>query len=114
MANKDITLGPDGFYQNIKYAPDISKYGNRFYGYRTANERALFYYFAVQGYDLQFDYAGKRYYFLSEPEYVALTDEHFSNDIIKYESANTMFEVFEIEGNKLIDIVNLLENVELL
>lgn len=101
MANKDIILGADGYYQNAKYVPDIEKNGDRFYGYRTSNERALFFYFAVQGYDLQFKYNGQWYYFLSEPDYVALTDSSFSKDIVKYDSANEMFETFEIHGKKI-------------
>lgn len=112
MASKDIILGADGYYQNVKYVPDIGENGYRFYGYRTSNERALFFYFAVQGYDLQFKYNGKWYYFLSEPDYVALTDSSFSHDIVKYGSANEMFETFMIDGKRLIDLVNDLQDVD--
>lgn len=112
MANKDIVKGTDGYWQNALHAPDYAKWGNKFDGYRSYNEWVLFYYFAVQGYDLRFDYKGKTYYFLSEQDYVALTDSSFSEDIRKWDSANEMFETFEIDGKKLIDIVNKLKNVE--
>jgi hypothetical protein len=112
MAKKDTVLGPDGYYQNAKYSPDYQKYGRDNGGYKTDAEREIFYYFAVQGYDLKFEYNGRPYYFLAEPDYVALTDENFSKDILVFDSANEMIETFEIDGKKFIDIINELENVE--
>ena len=101
-----------GYPFNAKYPPCPEKYGNRYHGYATDARETLFYNFAVQGYDLRFRYHGKWYYFMSEADHVARCDEAFWNEYERFPSANAMIEQFEIDGKKLLDIIDELEDVE--
>jgi len=72
----------------------------------------FFYNFAMQGYDLEFSYNGKMYYALSEPDHVAVCDEHFSKEFQTFKNGNELIENWIIDGHKLIDIIDECENVE--
>ena len=111
---KDAVVGYDlaGYPYNKKYPPCVAKYGDEYGGYGSWNKWILFYDFAVQGYDLRFVYHGKWFYFLSEPDHVALCDDHYTEEYQLFPDANTMIEQFEIDGKKLIDIIEELEDVE--
>ena len=74
--------------------------------------KRCFYDFAVLGYDMAFSYKGKRYYFLSDPEYVALTDESFTKEYERFDNGNAALEQFLIDGKPIVKLVSLLENVE--
>ena len=100
-----------GYPYNGKYPPKGEKNG-LYHGYHNANEETLFYDFAVQGYDLTFVYKAKRYYFLSTPDYVALCDDHYTEEYQRYPDGNTALEQFIIDGKALIEIINDLEEVE--
>ncbi len=57
--NRDYILEDSNYYQyNSEFKPDYAKNGDKYHGYRTNNQEAIFYYFAVQGYDLTFSYNG--------------------------------------------------------
>ena len=90
------------------------KYGDKYHGYKTNNQEAIFYYFAVQGYDLTFSFSGKEYYFLSTEEYVARTDKNFSLDLEKFSDANDMIRRFKIDNVPLVDMIDLLDKVDIL
>lgn len=110
----DGTAGYDlaGNIFNKKYPPDFARYGNDFSGYATWNREAIFYQFIIQNYDLEFSYHGKKYYFVTCHRHVALSDEHFTEEYEIFPNGNVMVETFEIEGKKLIDIIDDLEDVE--
>ena len=102
----------DGYPFNKKYPPSKDRLRSEYGGYETWNRWILFYDFAVQGYDLYFKYKGKEYHFLSEPDYVAYCDDHYTEEYQRFPDGNVLIEQFEIDGKKLIDIIDELEDVE--
>ena len=101
-----------GYWYNAKYPPDKQRYGNHYDGYSSDAACILFYNFAVQGYDVRFAYNGKWHYLLYCGNYAAVSDEHFTEEYEVYHDPNTLIEQYEIEGRKLIDIIDELEEVE--
>ena len=53
----------------------------------------LFYDFAVQSYDLEFSYNSKMYYALSDPDHVAVCDEHFSEVFLTFKNGNELIKI---------------------
>lgn len=112
MAKSDYVMTDlMGYPYNGKYPPKDDKRGI-YHGYSSDVEETLFYDFAVQGYDLTFVYKGKRYCFLSGKDYVALCDEHYTEEYQVFSDGNTALEQFMIDGNSLIELINQLEEVE--
>lgn len=101
-----------GYPFNSKYPPNYDLYGSMYHGYKDAIEETFFYDFAVQRYDLKFEFEGKMYYFLCDDEYAALSDEHFTEKYALFKDANTVLEQFEINGRKLIDLIPQIEECE--
>jgi hypothetical protein len=113
MAKADYVMKDlAGYLFNGKYMPDYSHNGSLYHGYKNSIEETLFYDFAVQGYDLAFSYKGNRYYFMSDPEYVALSDEHFTQEYQRFENGNAALEQFKIDGKSIIELIDSLEDVE--
>lgn len=67
MSRYYIMEDSEGYPYNSEFKPDFVTNGDRYHGYKTNNQDAIFYYFAVQGYDLTFSYKGVKYY-LSPPK----------------------------------------------
>jgi len=97
---------------NQKYPPDTDKYGTEYHGYKNDAHETFFYNFAVQGYDLAFRYKGKMYYALSEPDHVAVCDDHFTQEYQTFKDGNDLLENWRINGHRLIDIIDECEDVE--
>ena len=114
MERDYIMTDSEGYPYNSEFKPDFVKYGDKYHGYKTNNQEALFYYFAVLGYDLVFTYNDAAYHFLSTEDYVARTDEKFQQDLEVYPDANQMLKVFKIEGRPLFELVDDLRNVDIL
>ena len=114
MGREYILTDSSGYPYNSEFKPDFEKYGDQYHGYQTNNQEALFYYFAVLGYDLKFEYNGLTYYFLSTEEYVARTDENFAQNLEIYPSANEMIKTYKIDNLPLLSIVDDLSNVDIL
>ncbi len=116
--NPDIVWDLWGYPYNAKYPPEGGSCAIRNgeyvsnHGYDTEEEECIFYFFAVQLYDLQFTYKGKWYYFGTFDGYVARTDEHFTKEYEVFPTANAMLENFKIDGRPLIDLIGELEDVE--
>ena len=102
-----------GYRFNAKYPPDYKKYGDANLGYKTWNQEAFFYDFAVNFYDIGFSYNGKQYWVLTEPGYVALCDEHFNEEFRRFADANAFIEQFTIDGKPLLDLIDKLEDVDI-
>jgi len=101
---------------NIKYPPMIAKYGDKYLGYPTWNQEVFFFEHAVQGYDVTFMYHGVKYFLMADPEYhCTCEDMHFTpSDKSQYfANGNELIEQLEIEGHKLIEIMDELEEVEM-
>ena len=62
--------------------------------------------------DLAFSYRGIRYYFMSDPEYVALSDEHFTQEFQRFDNGNAALEQHKIEGQSIIKLIERPEDVE--
>lgn len=92
--------------------PDYETNGSVFHGYRNNTEETFFYDFAVQRYDLRFSYNGKEYYFLSTDSYAAQCDDTFLNEICRYIDGNDVLEQFSIDGIRLLDLINEIQDVQ--
>ena len=62
--------------------------------------------------DFAFSYRGKRYYFMSDPEYVALSDEHFTQEFQRFDNGNAALEQYKIESQSIIELIDRPEDVE--
>lgn len=113
MSKDYIAEDSNGNLYNSEFKPDFAKNGDRYHGYKNNSQEALFYYFAVLGYDLQFDYKGQTYYFLSEDNYVARCDASFKTDLETFNNANEMLHRFMIDSVPLIDLVDQIENADI-
>ena len=107
-----LALDKEGFPYNCKYPPNKEKFGDLYDGYKNKAEGVLFYDFGIQGYDVSFKYKGKDYYLLTEPDHVAVCDEHFTEEYESYEDAMTLIENFKIDGKPLIELTAEIEEIE--
>lgn len=114
MEREYILTDSEGYPYNSEFKPDFVKHGDKYHGYKTNNQEAIFYYFAVLGYDLQFEFNGTTYYFLSTEDYVARTDGNFSQDLQVFADANEMIKTFDIDGKPLVSIIDDLKKVDIL
>lgn len=114
MSNYNGTVGIDlmGYPFNKKYLPNTILYGCEYHGYKNEVHETFFYDFAVQGYDLEFSYNGKKYYVLSEPDYVAVCDSHFTKEFKVLKNGNNLHENWIIDVKRLIDIMDECDEVE--
>ena len=101
-----------GFPFNSIYPPTGNSEGGLYHGYRNNTEETFFYDFAVQRYDLRFSYNGKEYYFLSTDSYAAQCDETFTNEICRCIDGNDVLERFTIDGIRLLDLIDKIQDVE--
>ena len=62
--------------------------------------------------DLAFSYRGIRYFSMSDPEYVALSDEHFTQEFKRFDNGNAALEQYKIEGQSIIELIDRPEDVE--
>lgn len=102
-----------GYSFNMKYPPTNLTPNANFLGYPSWNRQAFFFEFAVQGYDMSFDYKGETYYLLYDEDGAGRCRVPFNDVIEKFESPNALIEQMEIDGKKLIEVIDLLENVEI-
>lgn len=107
-----IGYDDNGYPYNCKYLPNKEKYGDLFEGYKNKAEGVLFYDFGVQNYDVSFKYKGKDYYLLTEPDHVAVCDDHFTEEYEVYTDAMDLIENFKIDGRPLIDLMDEIEEID--
>ena len=107
-------IGTDllGYPFNRKYPPDTKRYGSKYSGYMTAQQECFFYDFAVLNYFVCFKYKGQNYYIVSWEDCCAQTDETWNVVYEKFPNPIALIEQLTIEGHKLIDIINDIEDVE--
>ena len=101
---------------NSKYPPMPEKFGSNYCGYQNWNREVFFYEFAVQGYDVTFVYNGNKYFLMADAEYFCTCDDmRFtpSESSLFFANGNELIEQLEIEGQKLINIIDTLEEVEI-
>lgn len=114
MSQEFYYIGHDlwGYRYNNEFPPNTTLYGNDYYGYKNAASQVLFYDFAVQMYDVRFKYHGNMYFLMYTPEYAALCDEKFTNEIEIFATPNDLIKNLVIEGRKLLEIIDEIEEVE--
>lgn len=66
----------------------------------------------MQGYDVMFVYAGKTYHLLYDSDGASLCGERYTKEYIRFKSPVDLIENLEIEGRKLIDIVDDIEEID--
>lgn len=103
-----------GYPYNMKYPPDYQKYGRQFSGYATPNQEFFFYDYAVLCYDGRFTYRGKDYYIVNWQDYFALMNEKHDITYQEFPDAIALLENLEIDGRKLLDFMEEIEDVEAL
>lgn len=110
----DDYVGRDlmGYPYNRKYPPDIKKYGSQYSGYRTFQQETFFYDYAILCYDVRFTYKGTDYFIIIRKGYCARTDSTLRIEYEKFPNANALIEQLTIDGVKLIDFMNQIEEVE--
>ena len=101
-----------GYPYNKKYPPDYQKYGRQFSGYATPNQEAFFYDYVVLCYDIRFTYRGKDYYIVNWQDYFAYMDQTLKITYQSFPDAIALIEQLEIDGRKLIDFMEEIEDVE--
>lgn len=114
MSQEFYYIGHDlwGYRYNNEFPPNTTLHGNDYYGYKNAASQVLFYDFAVQMYDVRFKYHGNMYFLMYTPEYAALCDEKFTNEIEIFATPNDLIKNLEIEGRKLLEIIDEIEEIE--
>lgn len=108
-------IGKDlgGFAYNTKYPPTAPCANAPFLGYSNWNREVLFFEFAVQGYDVSFNFEGETYYLIYDEDGAGRCRVPFHDIIEKFESPNALIEQMDVGGKKLIDVIDLLEDVEM-
>ena len=101
-----------GYPFNSEFPPNIDLYGDGYAGYKNTASQVLFYDFAVQMYDVRFKYHGNMYFLMYTPEYAALCDEKFTNEIEIFATPNDLIKNLVIEGRKLLEIIDEIEEIE--
>jgi len=103
-----------GYPYNKKYPPDYKKYGRQYSGYATPNQEAFFYDYTVLCYDIRFTYKGTDYYIVNWQDCFALTDKKHEIMYQTFPDAIALIEQLEIDGRKLLDFMEEIEDVEAL
>ena len=103
-----------GHPYNKKYPPDFQKFRRQYSGYATPYQEAFFYDYAVLCYDLRFTYKGKDYYIVNWSDCYALTDETREIMHQTFPDAIALLEQLEIDGIKLLQFMEEIEDVEAL
>lgn len=101
-----------GYPYNKKYPPDYQKYGRQFSGYATPNQEAFFYDYVVLCYDIRFTYKGKDYYIVNWQDYFAYMDQTLKITYQSFPDAIALIEQLEIDGRKLMEFMEEIEDVE--
>lgn len=112
--NQDV-VGRDlmGYPYNKKYPPTDTSKGNLYHGYSDSFRETLFYDFAVLGYDLEFSYRGRAYHVMSDRENgVWLSDSKYTAKLEHFANGNDFLENFKIDGRRLIDLIDQLDDVQ--
>ena len=113
--NGENYIGTDllGYPYNRKYPPDLKKYGSQYGGYRTFQQETFFYDYAVQSYDVRFKYNSVDYYIVNwGPGLCMRTDETLKVFYEKFPNAIALIEQLTINGVRLIDFMNEIEETE--
>lgn len=107
-----FALDENGYPCNCKYPPNKEKYGDIYEGYKNWTEEVLFHRFGVLCYDVCFVYKNKEYHLLKEYNYVAVCDEHYTEEFEIYADEMALIENFKIDGKPLIELMDDIEEID--
>ena len=96
---------------NSEFPPDFKLYGNSHRGYANDNRAVLFNDFAIEHYDVQFRFNDKWYYLLFDKDHAARCDENFNEEFEVFRDPNTLIKNLVIDGHRLIDVIDELEDI---
>jgi hypothetical protein len=102
-----------GYAYNKKYPPNTSAYGTHNGGYPTDNQEAFFYDLAVNLFGIKFTYGGTHYLIPSDGEDWILIDEDNNQKSDPYDNPIELIENAKVKGNRLIDIIDDLQDIVL-
>ena len=110
----EFYIGRDvfGYRYNKKYPPDYKKYGDTYSGYATPNQEFFFYDYVVLCYDGRFTYHGVDYYIVNWGDCFARTDEKLQIMYETFSDPIALIEQLKIDGKRLMDIMDDIEDVE--
>lgn len=100
-----------GYPFNKKYPPNKEKYGQSYEGYPNKALGVLLYDFCVMGYDVELSYKGNPYYLMDDGEGV-VSDSHFTERKMVFDSPMALVENFQIDGKTLLELAPEIEDIE--
>ena len=112
MDSKYVAYNLFGEPFNSEFPPNVKMFGNTHRGYANDNRAVLFNDFAIEHYDVQFRYKNNWFYLLYCEDHVARCDENFTEEFETFSDPNTLIKELIIDGHKLIDIIDELEEIE--
>lgn len=114
--DKEWYIGRDlaGYPFNKKYPPDIKRYGSKYSGYKNVYRETFFYDYVVLKYEVRFRYQNVDYYIVNWGDYdcYARMDETHKITYESFTDPIALIEQLEINGCKLIDFMDEIEEVE--
>jgi hypothetical protein len=102
-----------GYEYNRKYPPNADKFGNNYGGYATPNQEVFFYDYCIQQYGIVFSYDEVLYEAEFTDEGPILTNKTANEVQGPFDSAVQLLEEAKINGKKMIDIIDELQNIVL-
>lgn len=102
-----------GYEYNRKYPPNKEKFGNDFGGYATPNQETFFYDYCIQQYGVVFSYEGTLYETEFTDEGPIVTNLATKEIQGPFDNAAQLLENANVNGRKLIDILDELQNIVL-
>lgn len=102
-----------GFACNRKYPPNHDKNGNDFEGYETPNQLTFYYDFCIQQYGVAFYYGDTLYEAEFTDDGPTLTNRTTGEIQGPFDSTVQLLENAEINGRKMIRIIDQLDHVVL-
>lgn len=112
MGKNYISYDLLGVPLNAEFPPNVKLFGNSHRGYANDNRAVLFNDFAIEQYDVKFRFHNKWYYLLHDGNHFARCDEYFNEEYETFDNPNTLIKELVIDGHKLIDIIDELEDIE--
>ena len=94
-------------------APNPLCWLERYSGYKSGSEEAIMHLYAVQGYNLDFNYKGVHYALMGwmDGDYIALLDAQ-DNELQRFSDPMDAVLHCEIDGHRLLDIMEEITDIE--
>ncbi len=102
-----------GYEYNIKYPPNVEKFGKDFGGYATPNQETFFYDYCIQQYGVAFSYGEVLYETEFTDKGPILTNLATKEVQGPFDSAVQLLENAKINGRKMIDMLEEFQHIVL-